>query len=81
MRHILLLAVIAVMGGCKTAPTTAAIKEKPIADPLYTSKLMSGSGNRVAGPPREERMPVPQPPPMLSEPPRPEAAIRLAGER
>jgi hypothetical protein len=37
MRHILLQALIA-LAGCKNAPTTAAIKEKPVADPLFTSK-------------------------------------------
>ena len=82
MRHVLLLAAVLVAaGGCKTAPTTAAIKEKPVADPLFTSKLLSRPGSRVASPAREERIPVPQPPPTSSEPPRPEVAIRLAGER
>ncbi|MGL4555453.1 MAG: hypothetical protein ACRC33_30155 [Gemmataceae bacterium] len=81
MRHILLLAAVLVLGGCKTPQATTALKEKPIADPLFTSKKPALAGGRGAAPPRGEDVPLPQPPPALAEPPRPDVSIRLAADR
>ncbi|NBO91721.1 MAG: hypothetical protein EBV06_05330 [Planctomycetia bacterium] len=79
MRHMMLLVVVLGLGGCKSFQSAGAIKEKPIADPLLTSKKPSVWSNRVAVPTAGESVPIPQPPPMLSEPPRPDASIRLTG--
>ena len=50
MRTILgaaLLAVLAVLAGCTTKPP---VREKPVSDPLFTSKLTSGGPKVSAGP-------------------------------
>jgi hypothetical protein len=64
MRRFLLLSTLIVFTGCKSSNTV--VKEKPIADPLYTSKVVSMGGDRgglITGP-----IPLPPPPPNLAAP-------------
>lgn len=81
MRHIVSLGLLAVLAlaGC----TRPAVREKPVADPLFTTKKPVEGTPHLAGlssVPAEE-VPLPQPPPVLHEPPRPLIGVRLVGER
>lgn len=81
MKHLGIFLLL-LLAGCKTPTTTsAAIKEKPIADPLFTSKKAAVIVNRSATMPHEEEVAIPQPPSTVVLPPRPDINIRLAGER
>jgi len=60
MRRLLLLGLLVVHAGCKSA--TPVVKEKPVADPLYTSKLMSLTGQRGANQPLHLSVPPSSPP-------------------
>jgi hypothetical protein len=64
MRRFLLLGILVVLTGCKSS--TPVVKEKPIADPLYTSKMVSmGSDRATTG---SGVIPLPPPPPSVAAP-------------
>ncbi|MFQ3592044.1 MAG: hypothetical protein SNJ82_02510 [Gemmataceae bacterium] len=64
MRRLLLLGLFILLASCKSA--TPVVKEKPVADPLYTSKLISSGGLRASNP--ITGIPLPPPPPTWTTP-------------
>jgi hypothetical protein len=80
MKRLVVVATIFVLTGCKGS--SSLVKEKPVADPLYTSKVVSMQGTGTASVSRvPERIPLPPPPPDLRSPSRFEGGTQLANDR